>query len=574
MPSRHQAPVTITANNSLRPVLLLLITAVCFSPVLQGSFTHIDDNAYVFQNEHVRQGLSFENIIWALQSIEVSNWHPLTWLSYMLDVELFGISAEPMHAVNLLLHLANSLLFFQLLRRFFSADAAFIAALVFAIHPLHVESVAWISQRKEVLSYFFLMIASHAYVSYKQGGQRKHYLASVAAFAAALMAKPMAVSFPVLLILIDYWPLNRWPNLKDGRELGTYILEKSPFIAFSVFACAMALVSHSNAIDVVVDYSLGERIVIACMAYVEYLKQFIVPLNLAFYYPMPALNPGLMFWISVALLLVLTTASIIFGRRIPCLFTAWWWYVIALLPVIGLVKVGGQFVADRYTYLPLSGILLALAYAVDRLSSHAEFKQNLPGIAAVLVFAYGLLTYSYVGSWRDDISTASRAIQATPNNPIAYVVLVRGVEAEVLQAALNQLGGQNDCVSEPVDVFAGLDSGELKCLESSTAGTQHGQLLLATHYLRNFEPERAKAILGEIEVVPGSALHSPAALVRIVARTADNDTEGVVASINEVLTLPGGAARSLALFLGLYQIGDVESANRYLNEGLQLLAAG
>ncbi len=564
----------MNTKNLLRPALLLLITAACFFPVLQGGFTHIDDNAYVFQNEHVRAGLTLDNVLWAMQSIEVSNWHPLTWLSYMLDVQLFGINAEPMHVVNLLLHLANSLLFFHLLKRFFSADAAFLAALVFAIHPLHVESVAWISQRKEVLSFFFLMLAFHAYVSFKQEGLRKYYLASVAAFAAALMAKPMAVSFPVLLILVDFWPLKRWPSLADPAALKSYVIEKLPFVLFSAFACVMALVSHTTAIDIVVDYSLLDRVVIATLAYVEYLKQFLLPLNLAFYYPMPDLGPGLIFWLCAGLFTAVSAASIVLARQYPCLFTAWWWYVIALLPVIGLVKVGGQFVADRYTYLPLCGILFALSYIVDRLASHEEFRQNLIGITAVLAFAYGLLTFSYAASWRDDITTASRAIQTTPDNPIAYVVLVRGIEVQVLQGALDLLARQSECVAENVDVFAGFDSGELQCLVNSNAADAASQLLLASHYLRSFEPEKAQAIVDGIQTAPDSPQRIPAALIKTVAHATENNAEALVVSINELMTLPPSSSRSLALFLGLYQIGDVESANRFLNEGLQSMAAG
>lgn len=557
----------------LRLFVLLVVTTVFLSPVLQGGFTHIDDNAYVYQNERVRDGLSFENLVWALQSLEVSNWHPLTWLSYMLDVELFGVAAGPMHGVNLLFHLANSLLLFALLRRFFSLDAAFLGSLVFALHPLHVESVAWISQRKEVMSFFFLMLATHAYVTYKIKAQTSYYVGSILAFIAALMAKPMAVSFPVLLILLDCWPLNCWPNLKRFSELKRYAFEKLPFVIFSAIACALALLSHDFAIDVAANYSLSERVVITTLGYIEYLKQFILPLNLAFYYPMPELGFNLYFWLCSILLLAVSVATIVYIRRFPFLFTAWWWYVVSLLPVIGLVKVGGQFVADRYTYLPLTGIIFALAYLVQRLSSKPDFRGFYYGAVGFLILVYGLLSYDYASSWRNDISAAQRAIRVTPDNPIAYVALVRGIEAQVIQDALNLLGPQSDCINGSIDVFAGVGSEVLQCLESAGVNEAASRLILVAHYLRNFELEQADNVLQSLTVSSDSAYIVPYTYLFAVRQATDTAGQDLSISINAALTLPPHVTRSLVLFLGFYQIGDIDRANVYLNEGLRSLTA-
>lgn len=551
----------------VRIALLVLVTAFCFSPVIEGSFSHIDDDAYVYRNDHVREGLSLENIGWALQSIEVSNWHPLTWYSYMLDVELFGVSAAHMHGMNLLIHLLNCLLLFALIKRLLSLDAALIASLVFAIHPLHVETVAWISQRKELLSFFFILLSAHGYLSYRRRGERWHYLASLGAFCCALMSKPMAVSFPVLLILLDYWPLQAWPDLKDKSHVRRYVLEKLPFVVLAAVACVLALVAHSFAIVEAVDYSLGSRLILVVMAYIEYLRQFFFPLGLNFYYPVPELGLSLYFWVCLLLFLGLSWGSIVVAKRYPVLFVAWWWYVIALLPVIGVIKVGGQFVADRYTYLPLTGVVFAIGYLVHQVSREERFAV-IAGSLIVLSFC-GMITYDYARSWQHDISIARRAIFENPDNPIAYYVLVKGVEVRLTQQVLDALAGRSDCIQGELDVFAGVTESETDCLAQTAANEPANALILAAQHFRDYELNESAAWLATArsQVTPQEA---PGVIYfSAIQNVLSEDRAAIEQSINELRSLTPGELRSAALFLGFYQIGNLDAANVFLGEVLE-----
>lgn len=551
----------------LRGFLVVVITAICFSPVIEGTFSHMDDDAYVFRNEHVREGLTLQNTVWALQSVEVSNWHPLTWLSYMLDVELFGMSAPHMHAVNLLLHLLNSLLLFTLIRRVLSLDAAFIAALVFAIHPLHVESVAWISQRKELLSFFFLMLSTHSYFSYQLKNQRGHYYGSIAAFTLALMSKPMAVSFPLLLILLDYWPLRCLPDLKDRTAIKQYMLEKLPFVILAAIGCVLALVAHSFAIDVVREYSLSDKIVLVAMAYTEYLKQFVFPLGLNFYYSLPELSVSVYFGFCFVLLLGLSWLSIQYARKFPMLFVAWWWYVIALLPVIGILKVGGQFVADRYTYLSFLGVIFALAYLVHQVKRDERFAL-LMGSAIVLFFC-ATISYEYARSWQHNISIARRGLAEDPENPFGYYILVKGVEVRLTQQLLDDLAQSNSCIEGRLDVFAGPSEQELACLQQAVANDPGSKMILAAQHFREFELEASAVLLADARAQASAENQSALTHFGAIQAVLEDDIEAIAQHIAELRALAPSEQRSAALFLSFYQLGNIEAANQFLNEVLE-----
>lgn len=556
---------------STRLILIVVITGFFFSPVIQGNFTHVDDDVYVYQNEHVRQGLSTANIVWALQSIEVSNWHPLTWLSYMVDVELFGLSANQMHIMNLLLHLVNSVLIFLLISRFFNTTAAFLATLIFAIHPLHVEPVVWISERKEVLSFFFLLLATHAYVSYKRQNRLAYYAASLVAFACALMSKPMAVSFPLLIILLDYWPLKRWPQVLSLQEIKNYSLEKLPFVLLSAFACFMAIKAHSDAIDTVSYYSLGSRLILVTMAYVEYIKLFLSPVGLAFYYPMPVLELSPYFWGCLALLLALSVASVGLMKRYPFLFVAWWWYIVSLLPVIGLLKVGGQFIADRYTYVPFTGIILALALLFHSLSVHRNRNFILHVVAVVVFLFYGSTTFNYTKIWKNDIVLASSAISRTADNPIAYYVLALGVASHITQQLFDELAPESDCVAAGLDVFVGIGEESLVCLQEEGSNSAVNELLYAAHLIREDQLDAAEELLKSIRETSTSDTYRQSILLTAVHRVADNDLENLQTSVNNIRALPEDGVRSFALFLCYYQLGQVELASDFINEGIRTL---
>ncbi|MCG8413890.1 MAG: glycosyltransferase family 39 protein [Pseudomonadales bacterium] len=548
--------------------LIAATTFVCFYPVLEGNFTHWDDDVYVYANDRVRDGLSLENTLWAFQTFTIDNWHPLTWLSYMLDVELSGVSATQMHLTNLLLHIGNCVLLFLLLLRFFGTPAALVATLVFAIHPLHVEPVAWISQRKEVLSFFFLLLATHTYITYKQKNLRKHYIGSIIAFSCALMAKPMAVSFPVLIILLDYWPLNRWPDFRDIKQIKTYMLEKIPFVVLSAVTCLLTILAQSYALALTTSIGVSGQLFITTLAYVEYIKLFLYPANLAFFYPLPPYEIGMYFWLCLLSLIAVSFASIRWMKKFPHLFVAWWWYVIALLPVIGILKVGAQFVADRYTYVPFTGIVIALAYLFDKLSADKRFGYLLKAGSAAVLLLYSLISYNYARVWKDDISLSTAAIRQNADNPVAYFVLHEGVQSFVLQQLLETLSEDTQCVEGDVNVLVGFSQSSIDCLQEEATKSPLHNLLLAIHYLRVNENEVDESLLAA-EATDDLRIRNSAILIAAVHQVRNNDLEKLPETIQQLDLLPDDGLRSLALFLCYYQQGDISLANTHVNEGLR-----
>ena len=409
---------------------LVLITLAVFAPTVTFSFLEYDDNVYVVTNPHVLAGLTGPNIGWAFRSINASNWHPLTWLSHMLDCQLYGRWAGGHHLTSLLLHLANTLLLFRLWQRITGAlwRSAFVAAL-FAVHPLHVESVAWVAERKDVLSAFFFLLTLWAYVRYAEksvvsgqwsvvssdqttdyglratdhgprstGGSRIFYLLSLLFFALGLMSKPMLVTLPFVLLLLDYWPLGRMQKEEgrmqkaEGRRRFSFILhpssfillEKLPFLALST-ASSLATVyaqSQSGALLPLEKFPLGLRLANALVSYARYLGKTLWPEHLAAFYPHPVHWPAWQVVGAGLLLAGVSIAAIALARRAPYLFTGWFWYLGMLIPVIGLVQVGSQAMADRYMYLPALGLFLATAWGVPALIPPARAADSSSALPA------------------------------------------------------------------------------------------------------------------------------------------------------------------------------------------------
>jgi tetratricopeptide (TPR) repeat protein len=430
-------------------LLLILVTLIVFWQVLGHESVTYDDPEYVFDNPNVQHGLTLDGVKWAFTATYAANWHPLTWLSHMLDYQLYGVSPAGHHATNLLFHLANVLLLFFVLRRMTGAvwRSAFVAAL-FAIHPLHVESVAWIAERKDVLSTFFWMITMWAYVWYSRAPNLKRYLAVVPLFALGLMSKPMLVSLPLVLLLLDFWPLAR---LHLGRRL---IWEKAPLAAMSMASSAITLIAQNRggAVHSLEAYPLAVRLENAVVAYVTYLVKMIFPRGLAVLYPHPQHSLPVWETLGAALILISISAlAIRTARRHPYFALGWSWYVTTLIPVIGIVQVGVQGIADRYTYVPLIGIFMAIAWGVPNLlhvrehdrpeSQDEEAKRRrkekrrpaappprsgnpaeavLVVSGCAVVFMMTICAYIQAAYWQDSITLFTHATAVTTGNYIIH----------------------------------------------------------------------------------------------------------------------------------------------------------
>ena len=395
-----------------------------------GEFSFVfDDGGFILSNTPILGGLSRESVRWAFTATYTANWHPLTWLSHLLDISLFGLHPGPPHLVNLLIHLVNTVVLLQLLRRLTGElwRSAFVAAL-FAVHPLHVESVAWVSERKDVLSALLWLLAIAAYGRYVARRSLARYLLVGLLLALGFMAKAMVVTLPVVLLLIDWWPLGRFrPGLIGGNAWRPLLLEKVPFLAISAAGSLVAVFAQSSggALASVAVYQPAWRAANAVISYAVYLAKTIWPSGLAAFYPFRLESPPL--WHTAgALLLVaaLCGAASACARRAPSFAMGWAWYLVTLLPVIGLVQVGGQARADRYLYLPMIGLGVAAAWALPVLSRRLRIPDAaIAGISVAVLLAFAAAASRQVEHWRTNTTLFQHALAVTRENWVAHSYL-------------------------------------------------------------------------------------------------------------------------------------------------------
>jgi len=405
------------------PVLLFLITLALYVPTVRHQFVNYDDEDYVTHNLHVQQGLTRGSMWWALTSLDASNWHPLTWLSLQLDVEIFGLNYPGgFHLTSATLHALNVVILYWLLLVMTGRSwrSAFAAAL-FGWHPLRVESVAWVAERKDVLSALFWLLTMLAYVRYVEQPSGRRYAVALLLFAAGLMAKPMLITLPAVMLLLDYWPLGRLsgPNCNPQHTL-RLIMEKLPFGALSAASIAVTLIAqqHGSAINAI-SFSLRWRN--AIVSYVTYLRKMFWPVDLAVFYPHPVNGYPNSTVITAALLLIAITTIVLrcYMRR-PYLAVGWFWYVISMLPVIGLIQVGAQAHADRYTYLPMIGIYLMLSWGLGDVLPARRIPAAVTGALAAAVLLAGLATTSrQLEYWQDSVSLWRHTTAVTPPSYVA-----------------------------------------------------------------------------------------------------------------------------------------------------------
>ncbi len=408
-------------------LLLVVLVLAVFSPLRHAGFVNYDDTGYVVDNPHVRSGLSLSNVAWAFTTNTMCNWHPLMWLSLMLDVQLFGMNPAAHHGVNVALHALNAVLLFLALRQMTNrlGPSAFVAAL-FAAHPAHVESVAWISERKDVLSASFWMLAMTAYAGYAARGGWLRYTAVLLAFGLGLLAKPMLVTLPAVLLLLDVWPLRRIEAF-NARSVLPRIVEKLPLAALAAASSVVTFLAQDSGGGVApLDrISLGYRIGNAITAYARYLGMAVWPSGLAVYYPHPGAT--LPVWqpiFAAGLIVVLTAALCWYGRRQAYLGVGWLWFLGTLVPVIGLVQVGTQALADRYTYLPYIGLFIAFTWGAADLAVRLRVpRAALAAASALGIGALGWATSMQSSYWTDSATLFRHALNVTTENALAHYAL-------------------------------------------------------------------------------------------------------------------------------------------------------
>ncbi len=451
--------------SNYRPKLLIclfltLAVLAAFWEVKNNDFINFDDPRCTTENLHIQGGLNLGFLKWAFTTSHAGYWQPLTWLSFMMDYQLFGLNPGGYHIVNLLLHTVNSLLLFLILNRMTHAlwKSAFVAAL-FALHPMHVESVAWIAERKDVLSAFFWMLTMGAYVLYAEKPGVKKYLLTLLFFSLGLMAKPMLVTLPCVLLLLDYWPLSRLrfnhsldvPKISESKKekkrarkisasakgkkvtppdqsrslqrLWPVIREKIPFFAISVISSIVTAIGQqkAGAMESLEILPIGARIGNALISYIRYIGVTIYPRGLAVFYPHQGTPPLWEVFLAAAFVLIATLLIIRWAAKMPYLAMGWLWYLGTLVPVIGIIQVGMQSMADRYTYIPVIGLFVATAWAVPDIARNWRYRQYiLTTGAGIVLSALMFSTWLQVKYWQNSITLFEHAIQVTDNNYLAH----------------------------------------------------------------------------------------------------------------------------------------------------------
>ena len=414
-------------------LFLIVATLAVYWQVQNFDFVNFDDGKYVAENQHVQEGLTVESIVWAFKTIHAGNWHPLTWLSHMLDCRLFGLNPGRHHLTNLFFHIANTLLLFVVFRRMTGSlwQSAFVAAL-FALHPSHVESVAWISERKDVLSTFFWMLTMWGYIRYVDHLSVHRYLLVILFFVLGLMSKPMLVTLPFVLLLLDFWPLKRIqiepsdPDIGNVRQKSNFlfpVLEKVPLIALAAASSMVTFYAqkHGGAVASLDVIPLKARIANALVVYVKYIGNMIYPAKLAALYPHPVILPLWQTSGACLLLVSISFAAIISVRQRPYVAAGWLWYLGTLVPVIGLVQVGNQAMADRYTYVPLIGLFVIIAWGVPELVISWKHRIKwLSLLATIMLAALMVVTWKQVGYWKNSITLFEHTLEVTSNNYVPH----------------------------------------------------------------------------------------------------------------------------------------------------------
>ena len=416
---------------------LAAVTLAVFWNLQYFDFILYDDLPYVILNPRIQSGLNISSIFWALTTMEMSNWHPLTWLSLMLDYDLFHLNPAGYHWTNLLIHIAGAIMLFSVLRRMTEEvwKSALVAAL-FAIHPLHVESVAWISERKDVLSAFFWLLTMWAYVRYTERPGPQRNLLVIAVFALGLMAKPMLVTLPFVLLLLDIWPLRRIPVFfTDSRESQPggvedrgitwlqAIREKIPLFFLVCLSSVLTYFAQMNwkAMPSLEALPLDTRLANALIAYVQYIVKMLWPTDLVFFYPYVLWRPLWLLAGATLLLAGLTILTVRFAKSRPYLAVGWLWYLGTLVPVIGIVQVGSQAMADRYTYIPLIGLFIMIVWGVPDLLGDRRFRKPLLAVlSAVVLSVLAVCSWQQVQYWRNSVTLFERALSATSRNYLAH----------------------------------------------------------------------------------------------------------------------------------------------------------
>ncbi len=433
--------------------VLAAVTAAAYWPVLDCGFVNYDDDFHITKNEWVQTGLTAASLRWAFTTFATSNWHPVTWVSHILDYVAYGLDPWGHHLTSLLIHCVNAVLLFVLLSSLTGKHRrAALAAALFALHPLHVESVAWVSERKDVLSTMFGLLSLLAYKRYAARRAAVWYCAVVGLFALALMSKPMLVSLPVLMLLLDYWPLGRLQRsasadsgaAQQGEPVRRYagcggwgrlMIEKIPLFFLAAGSCVVTWIAQragSGAAGQLGEIPLGVRLDNAAVSCIAYLGKMLWPARLAVIYPHPLRSiPAWQVAGAVVLLACFAAAAVALRRSRPYVFVGWWWYVVALIPVIGLVQVGEQGMADRYTYIPLIGIFTAVVWGLGDLLRTPLGSRLRPVIAALSLALLGVLAGAVreqVGCWRDSETLFARALSVTQDNYVAHLNLAVALE--------------------------------------------------------------------------------------------------------------------------------------------------
>ncbi len=405
-------------------ILLAVVTLAVYWQVHQFDFVNIDDNVYVTNNLNIKSGLSLDGLRWAFSTTYADFWHPLTWLSLMLDYQLFGLNAGGYHVTNLFLHILSTLLLFWLFHRMTNQvwPSAFLAAF-FALHPLHVESVAWISERKDVLSAFFWMLTLCCYVYYTERPLIKRYLLVLFSFILALMSKPMVVTLPLIMMLMDYWPLRRFESQK-GNVFLWQIKEKWPLVILSIFFSLITIHIQPELLIKGWPLPLKSRIINALHSFVIYLEKTFWPQDLTVCYPFLVQASFWQILGAVSLILLISIATILKRKSLPYLFTGWFWYVLVLLPVMGIIPVGSNAMADRFTYLPSIGLSIMLAWGVPHLFKNKSLRKKFLflGAGAILII-FSVITWKQCGYWKNSLTLFGNALRVDSHSYHALINL-------------------------------------------------------------------------------------------------------------------------------------------------------